>query len=191
VLTASGVRPQGPDDLSAQFQFAWDDNNFYVAAIITDDVHVQFAGTRGYDLFKGDDIEMWFDLDLAGDFDKPHDFVKGTNSGDDFQLGLSPGDFGELLPEAVFWDPQPRNADRNKLVSVAVQKRLTNNGYTLEAAVPWLAFGNFRPQPGMAIGFVASAGDNDQQGKAIQELMVSTSPNMQWRKPTTFGNLFF
>ncbi|HET6312926.1 MAG TPA: protein kinase, partial [Chloroflexia bacterium] len=190
VLTARGVTPQGPDDLSAQFQFAWDDTNFYVAAVITDDVHVQFAGTRGYDLFKGDDIEMWFDLDLAGDFDKPHDFVKGTNSGDDFQLGLSPGDFGELLPEAVFWDPQ-RNADRNKLVSVAVQKRLTNNGYTLEAAIPWLAFGNFRPQPGMAIGFVASAGDNDQAGKAIQEIMVSTSPNMQWRKPATFGNLFF
>ncbi|HYP41846.1 MAG TPA: protein kinase [Chloroflexia bacterium] len=190
VLTARGVTPGGPDDLSAQFQFAWDDTNFYVAAVITDDVHVQFAGTRGYDLFKGDDIEMWFDLDLAGDFDKPHDFVKGTNSGDDFQLGLSPGDFGELLPEAVFWDPQ-RVADRNKLVSVAVRKRLTNNGYTLEAAVPWLAFGNFRPQPGMAIGFVASAGDNDQPGKAIQELMVSTSPNMQWRRPTTFGNLFF
>jgi serine/threonine protein kinase len=190
VLTAKDVTPQGPDDLSAQFQFAWDDTNFYVAAVITDDVHVQFAGTRGYDLFKGDDIEMWFDLDLAGDFDKPHDFGKGTNSGDDFQLGLSPGDFGELLPEAVFWDPQ-RVADRNKLVSVAVQKRALNNGYTLEAAVPWIAFGNFRPQPGMAIGFAASAGDNDQPGKAIQELMVSTSPNMQWRKPATLGNLFF
>jgi len=174
----------GPQDLGAQFYFAWDDNTFYVAAVVTDNVHVQFARTRGYNLFKGDDIEIWFDTDLPGDFDK----VQGDK--DDFQLGLSPGNFADLGPEAVFWNPEKSDA-RNRTVTVAARKRPEGNGYTLEAAVPWTAFGDFRPKPGMAIGFAASAGDNDRQNVPIQETMLSTVPGLVYLKPLTFGNLFF
>jgi hypothetical protein len=181
---APGVKYGGADDLSASFYFAWDASNFYVAATITDDVHVQFARTRGYDLYKGDDIEIWFDTDLAGDF------ASRQGNADDFQLGLSPGDFGALGPEAVFWKPDRVDA-RNKMVRVAAQRRPDGRGYTLESAVPWAAFGDFRPRPGQAIGFAASAGDNDQTGVPVQEVMVSTSPNLKWNVPTTFGNLFF
>jgi hypothetical protein len=173
----------GPDDLSASFFFAWDDTHFYVAATVTDNLHVQFARTRGYDLYKGDDIEIWFDTDLAGDF-----AVREAN-GDDFQLGLSPGDFAGLAPEAVFWNPD-RLDERNASVSVAAKPR-EPGGYTLEAAVPWQALGSFRPQEGMAIGFAASAGDNDQEGVPQQELMITTCPRLQYRQPLTFGNLFF
>jgi hypothetical protein len=173
----------GPEDLSASFYFAWDATNFYIASTITDNVHVQFARTREYDLYKGDDIELWFDTDLAGDF-----AVREAN-GDDFQLGLSPGDFAGLAPEAVFWNPD-RTAERNALVSVAARPRETG-GYTLEAAVPWLALGSFRPSTGSAIGFAASAGDNDQRGVPLQELMITTGPRLQYRQPLTFGNLFF
>ncbi len=175
----------GPDDLSASFFFAWDDSNFYVGATITDNVHVQFARTRGYDLYKGDDIEIWFDTDLAGDF-----AVREAND-DDFQLGLSPGDFAGLAPEAVFWNPDRSDA-RNAIVHVAAQPRTDNPaGYTLEASVPWQALNSFRPRPGAAIGFAASAGDNDQRGVPIQELMITTGTRLQYRQPFTFGNLFF
>jgi Carbohydrate family 9 binding domain-like len=179
-----GRAPSGPDDLSANFYFAWDADNFYVAAIVSDNVHVQNSRTRGYELYKGDDIEIWFDTDLAGDF-----AVREAN-GDDFQLGLSPGDFGGLAPEVVFWNPDKSTA-RNKMVEVAALPGPGKNGYTLEAAVPWAALGAFRPQPGMAIGFAASAGDNDQVNTPIQELMVSTAPTLQYRQPLSFGNLFF
>ncbi len=174
----------GPQDLGAQFYFTWDDNAFYIATIVTDNVHVQFARTRGYNLFKGDDIEIWFDTDLPGDFDK----AQGDR--DDFQLGLSPGNFADLGPEAVFWNPDKVDA-RNRLVNVAASKRPQGNGYTLEAAVPWTAFGEFRPKPGVAIGFAASAGDNDRQNVPIQETMLSTVPALLYLKPLTFGNLFF
>ncbi|MGA7730619.1 MAG: protein kinase [Chloroflexia bacterium] len=173
----------GPADLSASFFFAWDATNFYVAATITDNLHVQFARTRGYDLYKGDDIELWFDTDLAGDF-----AVQEANA-DDYQLGLSPGDFAGLEPEAVFWNPD-RSVERNKMVSVAARPRL-EGGYTLEAVVPWQALGSFRPQIGSAIGFAASAGDNDQRGVPLQELMITTGPRLQYHQPLTFGNLFF
>jgi hypothetical protein len=174
----------GPDDLSAEFNFAWDSDNFYVAATVTDNLHMQTARTRSYDLYKGDDIEIWFDTDLAGDF------AVREGNGDDFQLGLSPGDFGSLSPEAVFWNPD-RNAERNKMVRVAALPRPGKNGYTLEAAVPWAALGSFRPQPGLAIGFAASAGDNDRPDTPGQELMTSTAPTLQYKQPLTFGNLFF
>lgn len=186
ITDRKGPEWQGPDDLSAQFYFTWDDANFYIAAVVTDDVHVQFEGTRGEKLYLGDDLEFWFDTDLAGDFAS----ARAESRGDDFQLGLSPGNFAELGPEAFFWNPD-KNDERNKSVRVAAQPRQNNNGYTLEAAVPWTAFGEFRPQPGQAIGFAASAGDNDRPGVAIQELMISTTPKLRYREPFTFGNLFF
>jgi hypothetical protein len=176
--------PDGPGDFSAHFQFAWDDSNLYIAAVVTDDVHVQFARTRGDQLYRGDDLELWLDMDLEGDFDTT------MANADDYQLGLSPGDFGALAPEAFFWNPTRSDA-RNKLVTVAARKREDVPGYTLEAAVPWVALGDFRPQKGAAIGFAASAGDNDQIGKAIQEVMLSTSPAMEFKRPQTWGNLFF
>jgi hypothetical protein len=174
----------GTDDLSAEFYFAWDDANFYVASVVTDNLHVQNTTTRGYNLYNGDDIEIWFDTDLQGDF------AVREGNGDDFQLGLSPGDFAGLAPEAVFWKPD-RNAERNKMVAVGALRRPDNNGYTIEAAVPWAVFGNYRPQPGTAIGFAASAGDSDRESNFIQELMTSTAPTLQWNQPLTFGNLFF
>lgn len=177
------LRWEGPQDLSATFHFAWDDTNFYIGTVVTDDAHVQTDTTRGYSLYHGDDIEIWFDLDLAGDFDA------GTGNADDFQLGLSPGDFAAHGPEAVFWNPD-RQAERNKLVTVRAQRRPASNGYVIEAAVPWIAFGEFRPQPGTGIGFVASAGDNDNPAGARQELMTSTGNRLQYKQPPTFGMLY-
>jgi hypothetical protein len=183
-VTFGKTRWAGPSDLSADFYFAWDNDNFYLGTIVTDNVHVQLSGTRDYNLYNGDDLEVWFDTDLDGDF------AISKGDGDDFQLGLSPGNFEGLAPQAVFWNPN-KLAERNKLVRVAAKKRALDNGYTLEAAVPWAAFGEFRPQPGGAIGFAASAGDNDQTANPKQEVMTSTAPALQYKEPPTFGNLFF
>ncbi len=174
----------GPDDISAQFYFAWDSENFYVAAVVTDNIHIQTTKTRGYDLYYGDDIEIWFDTDLPGDF------ASREGNADDFQLGLSPGDFAGLSPEAVFWKPD-RSDSRNKMVKVGALPRVGASGYNIEAAMPWAAFGTYRPRAGGAIGFAASAGDSDNPIKPFQELMVSTAPTLQWNAPLTFGNLFF
>jgi serine/threonine protein kinase len=184
VTYEQGRQWAGPDDLGAEFKFAWDSSNFYVAVVVTDNVHVQTTRTRGTDLYKGDDVELWFDTDLAGDF------ASREGNADDFQLGLSPGDFEGLAPEAYFWNPD-RKPERIRLVTVAARPREGGNGYTLEAVMPWQALGNFRPQPGGAIGFAASAGDNDQPEVPIQELMISTAPELKYKQPLTFGNLFF
>ncbi len=162
----------------------WDADNFYIGVAVTDNVHVQSGETRGYNLFKGDDVEFWLDTDLGGDF------TRNEGNADDFQLGLSPGDFGSLGPEAFFWRPNQSDV-RNKLVEIKSQRRADGQGYTLEARVPWSAFGDFRPQPGTPIGFAASVGDNDKQGEQVQEVLLSTVKGLEWNKPFTLGNLFF
>lgn len=183
--TGDKGRPwNGPDDLDAQFYFAWDTDNFYIGAVVTDNLHVQSATTRGYNLYYGDDIEIWFDTNLEGDF------TRNEGNADDFQLGLSPGDFASLGPEAVFWRPD-KSDPRNKLVDVKAQQSLDKKGYTLEARLPWTVFGEFRPQPGTPIGFAASVGDNDRPGEQVQEVMRSTVKGLLWNRPFTFGNLFF
>ncbi|MDQ2810022.1 MAG: protein kinase [Chloroflexota bacterium] len=178
-------RPSDPSDLSAGFVFGYDAANFYLGATITDNIHVQNSLTRGLALWQGDDIELWFDTDLAGDF------TLDPGNGDDVQLGLSPGDFAKLDPEAVQFRPQPLPGTPPG-VRVAALPRLGNGGYTLEAAIPWAALHlSHAPTPGSAMGFCAGAGDNDAVGTAQQQHMVSTCRRLQWNVPTTFGNLFW
>ena len=178
-------RPTGPSDLSAGFVFGYDATNFYLGATITDNVHVQNNLTRGLELWKGDDIELWFDTDLAGDF------TLDPGNGDDVQLGLSPGDFAKLGAEAVQFRPQPLPGVPPG-VRVAALPRPGSGGYTLEATIPWAALHlSHAPTPGSAMGFCASAGDNDAVGTAQQQHMVSTCRRLQWNVPTTFGNLFW
>jgi hypothetical protein len=172
----------GPADLSALFHATYDDSAFYLAVVVTDDLHVQNAQTRGIDLWKGDDVELWFDQQLNEDFDA------GEGDADDWQVGLSAGDFAKLGPEAFIFRP-PDHAVTG--IQVAAQPRTDNGGYVLEVAIPWAALGGFQPHAGQAIGFAASVGDNDNLGTAQQEGMLSTARHLQWNHPPTFGNLFF
>ena len=86
----------------------------------------------------------------------------------------------------------PKGPDAGDLgVRVAAAPRADGHGYTLEAAIPWAALQNIKPQAGGAIGFCASAGDNDVPGTAQQQHMVSICSRMKWNVPTTFGMLFW
>lgn len=168
------------DDLTALFGAAYDADSFYIAVVVTDDVHVQHAKTRGGDLWRGDDVELWFDLKLADDF------TRDPGDADDWQIGLSPGDFADLTPEAIFFMPKAQAAPN---IRVAARPR-GKGGYFLEAAIPWKDM-SFQPVPGSAIGFAASVGDNDHPNTATQEHMFSTARRLRWNVPTTLGNLFF
>ena len=82
----------------------------------------------------------------------------------------------------------PKGVDSAKL-GVRVAAARGRAGYTLEVAVPWSAL-QTRPAGG-AIGFCASAGDNDVANTPQQQHMVTTCSRMKWNTPTTFGNLFW
>ena len=173
----------GPDDLSGSFYFAWDDTNFYVAATITDNLHVQTARTRGYDLYKGDDIELSFDTDLAGDF-----AVSEANA-DDYQLGLSPGDFAGLTPEAVFWNPDRSDA-RNALVRVAAQPRTDKAATRSKPRFPGRQWACSVPIPAARLA-LPPLPETTTSATPPTGVMTSIGPRLQYRQPFTFGNLLF
>jgi tetratricopeptide (TPR) repeat protein len=162
-------------DLSGAFYIAWDETSLYLAVEVIDDIHVQTE--RGRTMYKGDEVEIQFDVELSADFNATE------LDDDDFQIGLSPGDFGGMPPEAYIWLPEEL---KGTMIELATSQ--TGDGYIIEAAIPWWLF-KISPRSETAFGFCLSISDNDAPGTAQQECMVSTSPNRKWSNPTTWGNL--
>lgn len=178
VVQTGGANYAGNDDLAVKAWLAWDTQYLYLAAEVSDDKHVQEL--RSYDLFNGDEIELWLDADLAGDFNDD------SNNGDDFQVGFSPGDFDTRPPEAVVWYPT-RRADWNSQIQITAQP--VGQGYRLEAAIPWVIF-DVQARAGQVFGYALNASDNDTPGSAAQETILMQTPGMAWGRPTTFSNLY-
>jgi serine/threonine protein kinase len=167
----------GPADLSANFQISWDTAYLYLAVQVTDDIHAQ--NESGATIFKGDDVDIQIDADLAGDF------TIDTLNGDDGQIGISPGNFQSRSPESYIWLPAHLESS-NTGISIAAKK--TAQGYVVEFAVPWSALGG-RPTAEKPVGFCLNISDNDNVNTSIQQVMLSTSPNRVWGNPQTWGTL--
>ncbi len=167
----------GASDLSGEVRLAWDANNFYLAARVTDNEYVQ--GATREELFKGDSLEIQFDTDLLGDF-----FTKAL-TGDDVQIGISGGSSPGVNPEAYLWVPAD---DARRLKQVKIGAITTTEGYQIEAAIPWSVFG-VSPAKNQHYGFVFSISDNDNAAKNLQQTMVSNDPSRSLTDPTTWGDL--
>lgn len=167
----------GTHDNSARFAMIWTTENIYLAVKVIDDVHVQTQS--GKSLYQGDSLELQFDADLAGDFDSTQ------LSGDDFQLGLSPGDFAGISPEVFLWNP---SAQAGVPTNVTVMAKATTDGYMLEAVIPWTLF-NVTPTMFTTYGLALNVSDNDTPGTAEQQSMISSSPARRLTDPTTWGTL--
>jgi hypothetical protein len=161
-------------DVSGTFSSCWDDENFYFALQVVDDVFSQ--NYTANEINKGDSITMVFDTDLTGDLQ-----ISFYNS-DDYQIDFSPGNFSSILPESYMsWpsDAPPRG------VSVA-SNRLAN-GYVIEASIPWYNFSSFVPADGSIIGFTVSILDTDNLDTT--ELVISSSSVFDINDVSTLGAL--
>ncbi|MDR3578215.1 MAG: sugar-binding protein [Anaerolineaceae bacterium] len=168
----------GPDDLSSSFKLAWDNTYLYVAAKVRDDKYVQNA--TGSDIYKGDSIEVLLDTNFYGDF-----YTQQLNS-DDYQLGVSPGNPNtDGKKEAFLWFPRDIAGSRSQ---VKIGSDMWQNGYRVEAAIPWSLFG-VTPYAGEHFGFVFSTSDNDNESNAQQDSMASSDPGRHLTNPTTWQEL--
>jgi hypothetical protein len=170
----------GTDDVNATWRLAWDSNNLYVAAQVADDIHVQTQ--TGNQIFKGDGLSLQIDGEREADFGP-------TLSPDDFQINLSPGDFGSIAPSAHRFrgnnDGTMPDAPGHRIQLAA---RQTEEGYNLEAAIPWTDIA-LMPSPGLVIGVALNVNDNDTPGTAVQELMKSHIATRAFTDPTSWGTL--
>lgn len=173
-----GEKWDSAGDLSGSVMVGWDEDNIYLGAKVIDNRYVQ--NSTGVDLFLGDSLEILLDTNVSGDF------YQKSLSGDDYQLGISPGNpsVGSNY-EAYLWYPRSRAGSRAqvKLAAIAVA-----DGYTVEVAIPWSVF-NVSPGEGQHFGFAFSISDNDNLSINIQQSMVSSIPTRKLTDPTTWGDL--
>ncbi len=177
VLSYASAGWTGASDLSADYLIGWDANYLYLGVRRFDDTFVQVS--TGRYMYRGDDVEIQIDLDLEGDYSTT------LVSSDDYQVGLSPGNFDGLAPEAYRWFPR---SVEGSLVSVDVAAEKSSNGYSLEARIPWTVFGH-TPAANERFGFALSLSDNDQPGVSDWQSMVSSVSTRRVADPTTWGTL--
>lgn len=168
----------GTDDLSGSARLCWIDSTLYLFAEVKDDVHVQTQ--QGRYSWKGDEVELLFDAELRDDY------YEEVWNGDDTQLGLSPGDFGEI--QAGVTQYHPTTEDRVN-VEIAARRAIEAGGrYVIEAAIPWSIL-RVTPTDNANYGFCLAISDNDHAGTAQQDSMVSHCTGLLVREPTTWVTL--
>jgi hypothetical protein len=161
-------------DLSGLLQLVWDETYLYLAIQARDDRHVQER--YGRNLYLGDSMELQFDGDLQRDFEDE------VFSADDFQIGISPGNFGDLAAEVYLWRPDEAPAP------VPVRAQPTEDGYTVELALPWSLL-DVTPADGVGFGFTFCLSDNDLPSTSEQQTMVCSTAARQWMVATSMGTL--
>ncbi|MBI2194831.1 MAG: hypothetical protein HYU36_22855 [Planctomycetes bacterium] len=158
-------RFSGEEDASARLFSRWDSETLHLAFEVRDDSFV-----RG-----GDRILAFFDTDLEGDGNS------GDFDRDDYEIAI---------------DPDPNSgACRARLTSYRGEKavtgsvRKTEEGYWVEADLPWDDLGRFRPDRMPALGFNAVLIDADPGQDVPTEIMLSARPSYQLRDPRGFTQM--
>lgn len=168
----------GPTDLSAEAWAGWAQDGLYFAFHVVDDVHVQTKADS--DLWHGDHVELQFDTLLEKDYSMP-----GMND-DDYQIGLSLGDFDQVPPVAFAWFNGPDAP--GAVTTIQMAHTLTDDGYILEAFIPKDALVGITLAEGATFGMNISPSDADSAGQG-QKVMLSTSAIRTYADPKTFGKI--
>ncbi|MCZ2122166.1 MAG: hypothetical protein LC108_07885 [Anaerolineales bacterium] len=163
-------------DLSMLAWSGWTAEGLYFAFQVTDDLHKQI--TADTDLWHGDHVELQFDTELDKDYNNP-----GMNE-DDYQIGISLGDFAKIPPVIYAWFNGPEAP--GAITSGKLAFTQTDNGYVLEVFLPKEALAGIALEPGATFGMNVSVSDTDL---ADQETMLSTSAIRTYANPMTFGKI--
>jgi chitinase len=168
----------GPQDLSAEAWAGWTPDGLYFAFKVMDDVHIQTKVDS--DLWHGDHMELQLDTQLAKDYTNP-----GMND-DDYQIGLSLGDFDKVPPVAYAWFNGPETP--GAVNSIQMAYTATDDGYTLEVFIPKASLAGISLEEGAEFGMNISPSDTDNAGQG-QKVMLSTSAIRTYADPRTFGKI--
>jgi len=168
----------GPQDLSANIWAGWTPDGLYFAFQVLDDIH--FQPNSGASLWHGDHMELQFDTLLE------EDFTDGTMNDDDYQIGLSLGDYDKIAPMAYAFFNGPNAGDA--LATIQMAYTITDDGYTLEAFVPKDVLVGINLNVGATFGMNISPSDADDAAQG-QKAMLSASAIRTYADPRTFGEI--
>jgi hypothetical protein len=146
--------------MKSDFYLAWDENNLYMTAKVTDPTPMMNA-QRDLNVWKGDNVEMFFG---PGDLTTPGDPLFN-----DRQLIMS----AQMTDGQPFWYWFFTN--RQKPVNMIVQASPDGQGYILEAAIPWSTV-NMTAAAGTEFKFDFGFDNSDTGLKRIQQWMWNGTP---------------
>ncbi len=183
------------DDCSGTVVAAWDEDYLYIGVRVKDEKYVQ-EGTEEK-IYLGDSIEIHFDRYVSADYSLH------TMSADDYQIGISPGQYGITTcmiingkvatgctpkpPLAYMWAPK---TNAGKKADVKIGSLESGNGYQVEFKIPWSLLGVTNPASGNHFGFAIAINDNDIAGTLNQQSVVSNVQGRFYADPTTWGDLY-
>lgn len=168
----------GVQDLSMLAWAGWTSEGMYFAFAVVDDAHLQPDADSN--LWHGDHVELQFDTLLDKDYTNP-----GMND-DDYQVGLSTGDFAGVPPVAYAWFNGPEPPGVVSKIQMAFTR--TEDGYFLEAFLPREVLVGISLEDGATFGMNISLSDADTPPSG-QEVMLSTSAIRTYANPMTFGRI--
>ncbi len=148
---------RGPTDLSFGGVMQWDENNFYLAAVVNDDYHsVIYTPSGAKNMWRGDSIQFGIDDHLEIN---AADKVRFT----EIAIAQVPDEGDVACRYKSAYDlPTGVNVDKAQLAV----KRM--NGYTVyELSLPWseVFYDGYVPNPDIPYHFSLMANDNDGQGR--------------------------
>ena len=162
---------RGAKDVSAEIMTMWDESYFYLGAKVRDNVF--FAQQTPALSFLNDSLEIGFDLEH-----------KLSNTAVWWQFGAAK----HLDGTASLYKFLPVPAGAVKGATVLVTPTGENGNVEYRVAIPWSAFGGFKPAPGREIGFGAIVDDSD--GKPGDRKFISWfGGGISSRRPQDFGDL--
>lgn len=172
---------EGPADLSAVAYLAWSDEALWFAIRVLDDaVHVGDTASRD---FVGSDYVRLY-LDTRGD--------GGSKLGlDDYCFVFTAPAGGDAPRKTVCPYEDGHEHSPEVIGAVRVAGRSLKDGYTLEAAIPFAALGQFQPRTSSKCGVQIVVGDSDSPGVRHHEMTWQRASGAYWRTPSTFGELRF
>jgi len=183
------------DDCSGIIKAAWDEDYLYLNVKVKDDKYVQEGVAEK--IYLGDSIEIVFDRYVSGDY-----YLQAM-TGDDYQIGISPGRYGIETcyivngklsvgcspepPQAYMWAPKASAGVKTEIKIGAVEG---DSWYQVEFKIPWSLLGVADPKAGDHYGFAISISDNDVDDKLLQQSMVSNVSTRFYNNPTSWGDLY-
>lgn len=147
---------EGPKDLSAKLWLRWDRRALYVGIVVTDNVHLQNAGSP-LDVWQHDSVQYGFDA--AGNAPvRPPD---GWDSTDDSEWEAALFPSGPILVRTQGPGAAPAGPVEGSLCSVRRQGEVT----TYVVVFPWRVLSPATGEEGSIFGFNFIVNDDDGQGR--------------------------
>ena len=131
------------------------------------------------------------------------DYYLQAMTGDDYQIGISPGRYGIETclvvngklsvgctpepPMAYMWAPK---VDAGVKTAIKIGAAEGTSWYQVEFKIPWSLLGVSNPNAGDHYGFAISISDNDAAGTLTQQTMISNVSTRFYADPTTWGDLY-